>query len=243
MDFVKKHPKIALAAGVGVAAVLVWAVVGGSGGGGGGAVIYGGPSDAVTASQAGAYAATVQAQAELNARVTEVQAQENVALAQAYYANSAQTREAAVMALMINRQAEVAFRDQERDVAIARLGVQLGETQASSAIQIANIEAQRDIKLGEWEMQAAKKESAEATKRNRSNAIKGILGSIFSDATLKTDVRYMFTDARGQRWYRYRYEGDTTYHYGVIAQETDARYVSRVHGKLAVNYEGLAAAA
>jgi hypothetical protein len=264
MNIIEKHPRIAMGAGVAVAVVVVYSLASRGGGGSSGGAVYTGPSEALIAAQAQSAGNVVAQQAALNAKALELQvnrdqisAEQTVSLAQIAAADAAQSRESATQLFTIQQQADVAFGGQQKEIALGQLQATLGQAQLQTTTNLARIEAERSVQIATSEADAQKyvaSAEAEAAKyaakkqasAAKSNAIGNIIGgvlSIFSDVRVKTNIQYAHTDARGVKWYRYRYIGDSVYRYGVLAHEIDTRYVHTVNGVLAVNYEGLANAA
>lgn len=68
----------------------------------------------------------------------------------------------------------------------------------------------------------------------------GMAGSLLSDERTKTEITQVGSLNDGQKVYRYRYRGFSTWHIGLIAQEVEKLYahaVTEIHGLKHVNYD------
>lgn len=250
VEWAKKHPRVAMGAGVAVAAILVFAVwPRGASGGASAGTVYAGPSDA----QVAAAAASAESAAQRQLAMFQIQSQADLAEAQLLFQDAAHERELQATIGMQQAQLALAMREVQRDENLAAIGanVQLAQQQTNVAlgqlgVQQTAIQTQAQVQIAKTEAEASKYAAKQAKKGAQASAIGGIIGGVlglFSERELKTDIVYLFTDKRGQRWYRYRYIGDDVTHYGVLADEVPQEYTRRVGNARVVDYQALEAAA
>ena len=92
-----------------------------------------------------------------------------------------------------------------------------------------NINQQSRLLNDAGEAAAAGVIGASNAKNQTAAGIGSLVGSIFSDRRLKTDIKRVGETNSGLPVYTYRYKGEETYHIGVMAQDVEKVRPDAVH--------------
>lgn len=159
----------------------------------------------------------------------------NFQLAYAQQANASADHQAEIVAAVTR-----ASIDANTALGVASLQAQTAQVASYVGAQVSINDSNNAKDIGVAKIQSSTTKHGQTT-----GLIGGIIGgalSIFSDRSLKGDIRFVGIEPRdGLPRYSYRLHGDTSYQVGVMADEVPRRAKGRkVRGKETVNYLALA---